>query len=93
MRRILFVGVPRVWRALGAVFTVVYVIAFGGAIHCLLQPHGLGDAETQVLCTLHVLLAPVVLPLLVPCFIQRYPPWVIRIYGEPFLRKLIAALH
>jgi len=86
------VPVPTRWRIIGLVFTIVCLIALGGALHFLFGSQ-YQDGFTKFICVLHILLTPVLIALVMPCFIQRYPAWVVRIFGREWLLRLIDECH
>ena len=82
------VPVPTRWRLVGSTFTILCVIAVGGALHFLFGSQ-YQDDFTKFICVVHILLTPLLIALLMPCFIQRYPAWIVRIFGREWLLRLI----
>jgi hypothetical protein len=87
MREIL-VPVSFGWRIAGSIFGLGALFTFGCAVYFLWTDTAI-DHLSQFIFILNLLFAPMIIAFLMPCFVQRYPDWVVGIFGRDYLLRLV----
>ena len=86
------VNVPQPWRTIGRIFIISAIIIGLVAIWVtFFNKKIIEGIEDIILINTIVMISSIIFafPFFIPFFIGRYPNWVVRLFGEKYLLKLI----
>ena len=89
MKKHIPLAIPRLPRAIMLLLTALHFLGIV-AIYIVTRRNGYIDEESWVHLTLLTLFFPISFTLMsIPAILQKFPGWVVEIYGENYLERLI----